>query len=58
MSAPLHPSAVPRAGSVYVHAHDRTTDIQGATAMSELASESWAQRLGRMPATSASEELV
>jgi hypothetical protein len=54
MSAPPHPSAVPRAGSVFVH----TTDIQGATAMSELASESWAQRLGRMPATSASEELV
>jgi glucokinase len=31
---------------------------QGVTAMSELASESWAQRVGRMPATSASEELA
>jgi hypothetical protein len=32
MSAPLHPSAVPRAGSVFAHARDRITDIQGATA--------------------------
>jgi hypothetical protein len=32
MSAPPHPSAVPRAGSVSAHAHVRTTDIQGATA--------------------------
>jgi hypothetical protein len=32
MSAPPHPSAVPRAGSVFVHAQDRTTDIQGAKA--------------------------
>lgn len=32
MSAPPHPSAVPRAGSAAVHAFHRTTDIQGATA--------------------------
>jgi hypothetical protein len=32
MSAPPHPSAVPRAGSAPVHALHRTTDIQGATA--------------------------
>jgi hypothetical protein len=31
MFAPPHPSAVPRAGSAFVHAL-RTTDIQGATA--------------------------
>jgi hypothetical protein len=32
MSAPPHPSAVPRAGGVFAHARNRTTDIQGATA--------------------------
>lgn len=30
MSAPPHPSAVPRAGSLFAHA--RITDIQGANA--------------------------
>jgi hypothetical protein len=32
MSASPHPSAVPQAGSAFVHAHIRTTDIQGANA--------------------------
>jgi hypothetical protein len=32
MSAPPHPSAVLSAGSVFVHAENRSTDIQGATA--------------------------
>lgn len=31
MSAAMHPSVVPRAGSASPHAENRTTDTQGAT---------------------------